>query len=211
MRLSVSHDGFMSWWEIFAFLAGVASVWLFAAQRVWAWPVGIVNSACWFFLFWSSLRYLDAGLQCVYMGLSLYGWYLWARAERTGGKPRVSRMPRTEGVVLLVASSLGMVGLTEAMVAVGDPAPVAHAATTVVSLMAQCMFARKRLAGWWCWIAVDLAYIGLYANQHLYLTAALQPFFIALCVNGLRRWRVSRRAPDEPPAAQPRVPVGAAS
>ena len=39
---------------------------------------------------------------------------------------------------------------------------------------------------------VDVAYVGMYAVQHLYLTAALQPLFIAVCVSGWRSWR---RAP----------------
>lgn len=37
------------------------------------------------------------------------------------------------------------------------------------------MLTRKLLGNWWLWIGVDVAYIGMYASQHLYLTAALQP------------------------------------
>jgi nicotinamide mononucleotide transporter len=55
------------------------------------------------------------------------------------------------------------------------------------------MLTRKLLGTWWCWIAVDVAYIVMYSSQHLYLTAALQPLFIALCVAGWRRWRASLR------------------
>jgi nicotinamide mononucleotide transporter len=58
---------------------------------------------------------------------------------------------------------------------------------------AQYMLTRKLLGNWWCWIAVDLAYIVMYASQQLYLTAALQPLFIAMCVAGWRRWRASLR------------------
>jgi hypothetical protein len=37
------------------------------------------------------------------------------------------------------------------------------------------------------------AYIVMYASQHLYLTAALQPLFIAMCLTGWRRWRAGLR------------------
>jgi nicotinamide mononucleotide transporter len=79
------------------------------------------------------------------------------------------------------------------MVAVSDALPLPDAATTVVSLIAQYMLTRKLLGNWWCWIAVDVAYIVMYASQHLYLTAALQPLFIAMCLAGWRRWRATLR------------------
>lgn len=50
------------------------------------------------------------------------------------------------------------------------------------------------LANWWVWITVDVLYVGMYGAQHLYLTAALQPLLIALCVAGLRSWRASLAA-----------------
>lgn len=86
---------------------------------------------------------------------------------------------------------------------VGDVAPLPDAATTVVSLVAQYMLTRKLLENWWCWIAVDLAYIVLYATKDLYLTAALQPLFIGLCVLGLRSWKadMARTAQLRPVAA----------
>jgi len=84
------------------------------------------------------------------------------------------------------------------MVRVDDAAPLPDAATTVVSLIAQYMLTRKLLANWWLWISVDVA---LYVAKHLYLTAALQPLFIALCVAGLRSWRAAQRTAETPVVA----------
>ena len=86
------------------------------------------------------------------------------------------------------------------MVRAGDVLPLIDAATTTVSLIAQYMLTRKLLGSWWCWIAVDVAYIGMYTHLELYLTAALQPLFIVMCVAGLRQWRASMRAEAVPAA-----------
>ena len=67
-----------------------------------------------------------------------------------------------------------------------------------VSLIAQYMLTRKLLESWWLWIAVDIAYVVMYTSQGLYLTAALQPVFIVMCVLGLRQWRASMAAPAVP-------------
>jgi nicotinamide mononucleotide transporter len=181
----------MSWTEIAGFVTGAVSVWLYVRQNVWAWPVGIANSACWLALFWSSRLYLDAGLQSVYIGLGIAGWYWWLRG---GERPGQLAVTRTRGGEMLVLSAVGVVAtlaLWWAMAQASDALPLPDAATTVVALIAQYMLTRKLLGAWWCWIAVDVAYIVIYASQHLYLTAALQPLFIVMCVIGWRQWRAS--------------------
>lgn len=186
----------MSWSEVLGFIAGVASVWLYARQSVWAWPTGIANSGFWLVLFLGQRLYLDAGLQIVYIGLGVAGWVWWARGQRAEhGRAElpVTRVPAREALVLLGSGVVVIGGLWWLMVRVGDSAPLPDAATTVVSLIAQYLLTGKRLATWWCWIAVDVAYVALYSYKELYLTAALQPLFIVLCVVGLRGWRADLR------------------
>jgi nicotinamide mononucleotide transporter len=194
----MSHDDGMSWSEMGGFVAGALSVLLYVRQSVWAWPVGIANSAFWLVLFWDTQLFLDAGLQVVYIGLGTLGWLWWARGRRVNGE-RLGELPvrRTGRSLALVLIGIGLVataGLWWSMEQVGDAAPLPDSATTVVSLIAQYMLTRKLLGSWWCWIAVDVAYIVLYVNKELYLTAALQPLFIGLCVLGLRSWKADLAA-----------------
>jgi nicotinamide mononucleotide transporter len=74
--------------------------------------------------------------------------------------------------------------------------PHLDAALTSYSLVASWWQARKYIANWWLWIAIDGVYIGEYAYKDLRLTALLSAGLVALAVQGLRDWR---RAP---PAAQ---------
>jgi nicotinamide mononucleotide transporter len=198
--------GVMSWSEILGFVAGAVSVWLYVRQNVWAWPTGIANSVFWLILFWHSRLYMDASLQIVYIGLGVLGWGLWVRGQRSAGQRRgelpVRTTPRGEALVLVAVGLVATAGMWWLMARVDDAAPLPDAATTVVSLVAQYMLTRKLLGNWWCWIAVDVAYVILYSAKGLYLTAALQPLFIAMCVAGLRGWRASLRAiPSVQPAA----------
>jgi nicotinamide mononucleotide transporter len=191
----------MSWSEILGFVAGALSVWLYVRQSVWAWPTGIANSVFWLILFAGSRLYLDASLQIVYIGLGIAGWVWWVRPRREQRELPVARTPSSQAVALGVIGVVATAGLWWLMVRVDDAAPLPDAATTVVSLIAQYMLTRKLLANWWLWISVDVAYIALYVAKHLYLTAALQPLFIALCVAGLRSWRASQRTAEKPVVA----------
>ena len=67
--------------------------------------------------------------------------------------------------------------------------PYWDAVTTVLSLVAQYMLAKKLLENWWVWIAANTLYIGLYVYKELHLVAGLQVVFIALSVMGYLRWK----------------------
>ncbi|MEA2825915.1 MAG: nicotinamide mononucleotide transporter [Actinomycetota bacterium] len=171
--------------EILGFLTGAGSVWLYARQRVAAWPLGIANSLFWLVLFWRSRLYLDSGLQAVYIALGLLGWHWWRREH----DPAVTRTRAAEKVVLAAIVVVASAGLWAVEARWTDSSlPFWDSSTTVVSLVAQYMLTRKLLGSWWLWIAVDVAYLGMYASQSLYLTAALQPVFVGLCLRGRRDW-----------------------
>ena len=78
--------------------------------------------------------------------------------------------------------------------------PWLDSALTSFSLVAQFWMARKYVANWWLWIAVDIIYVGVYIYKDLDLTAGLYAAFIVLAVIGLRNWQ--RQLPgNHPPAA----------
>jgi nicotinamide mononucleotide transporter PnuC len=188
----------MTWTEVAGFATGVVSVWLYVRQRVWAWPVGIANSSLWLVLFWDSRLYLDAGLQVVYVAIGLWGWFWWVNGGPERNELPVSRTRTAEATALGCGAVVGIAALWWAMTRQADAMPFWDSVTTVVSLVAQYMLTRKLLGNWWCWMAVDVIYVGVYTAQGLYLTAALQPLFFAMCVVGLRSWRSSLAARTAP-------------
>lgn len=195
----------MSWTEFLGFVTGALSVWLFVRERVSAWPIGIANSAFWLVLFWQSKLYLDSGLQAVYIALGLLGWYWWVHGRTPNAELPVTRTPRIEAGALAALAVVSTAGLWYTQTTWTDSAlPFWDSATTVVSLLAQYMLMRKLYENWWLWIAVDIAYVGMYVSQDLLLTAALQPVFIILCIQGLRTWRAD--TPTATPASAGALP-----
>jgi len=78
-----------------------------------------------------------------------------------------------------------------------------------VSLVAQYMLNRRWLENWFVWIAVDVAYVGLFLYKGLNITALLYLLFIGLCVWGLRGWmraRGEQTSAAGDPGAVPRQP-----
>lgn len=175
--------------EVFGFITGVANVWLLARQNIWNWPIGLANNAAYLILFASSGLYGDAGLQVVYITLSVYGWWNWARRGSVATLA-VTRTPTRVWNVLAPVTIVSFVVLRWFLARYTDSTvPVWDGLTTALSLAAIYGQSRKYIESWWIWILVDLVYIPLYVYKNLWLTSVLYSVFLLLCVFGLRQWK----------------------
>ena len=67
--------------EIFGAVTGIAYVILEIKRHIWLWPLGIVTSAVYIYVFASNGFYANMGLQGYYLVISVYGWYAWRMAQ----------------------------------------------------------------------------------------------------------------------------------
>ena len=180
--------------EIAAVLFGLLCVALTIRQHIACWPAGLAMVTLYIFIFYEAKLYSDMLLQVVYIFLQIYGWWAWAR-----GGPRQSPLPVTEAPprelgFWLTAGVLATAALGSAMRYGTDASfPYVDAFTTISSLIAQWLLARKRLQSWLVWIVVDVVSVGLYFAKDLYLTAGLYFVFLFLAILGYTTWKASLR------------------
>jgi nicotinamide mononucleotide transporter len=178
-----------NWTEVLGFGTGAACVFLAARRNIWTFPVGIANNLVFVVLFFGAALYADLGLQIVYLVLGVMGWLGWSRHRGTDDRALITRMPHRSILPLVLVAVAGTAIIALALHSYTDSTTeIADAATTSVSLVAQYMLNRRWLENWFVWIAVDVAYIGLFLYKGLNITAALYLLFIGLCVFGLRGW-----------------------
>src|SRR5690606_32852987 len=103
-------------------LTGLAAVWSAARERVWTWPVGIVNSTLFLLLFLDAGLYATAALQVAFIGLGVYGWFTWRRGGSAADELPVRRTRRTEWIGLAVATVVGQAAWTTWLVLSTDSA-----------------------------------------------------------------------------------------
>jgi nicotinamide mononucleotide transporter len=174
---------------------GILSVWLTTRESVWCWPTGLVNVGLFIIVFGQAKLYADMGLQVVYVGLCLYGWYEWLHGGPGHGALLVSRTPRLAGLALAAGGTVFAIVLGAALRELTDAAlPYLDSTTTSFSLVAQWMQTRKWLETWVVWIAVDVVYVSMYMYKHLHATAVLYTIFLALAAVGRQAWIKSARA-----------------
>lgn len=179
--------------EILGFVTGALSVWLAVRENVWNWPVAVANAVFFFVLFYRARLYADMGLQVVFFGIAILGWYRWLRGGVNHSHLAVSNVAWGTVGWLVPLSAGATAALTVYLRRIDDAAPFLDAVTTVLSLAGQYLLTKKVIENWYVWIAADVLYIYLYVQRELYLTSVLYVIFLLMCVAGVVRWQRSLR------------------
>ena len=186
----------MTWVELIGAALSAWAVWLVAQRRPWCWPIGLLSVLVYAWVFVHARLYSDALLQLAFAVLIGYGWYRWLQHMGEDGRVELAALPRRQAMAHLLLGALGALALGAAMHSWTNAAlPWLDAALTAFSLVAQWWQARRHVAAWWLWIAVDVIYVGEYLYKHLLITSVLYAGFVVLAVIGLRSWQRARWHP----------------
>jgi nicotinamide mononucleotide transporter len=199
----------MSWFdmtplEIAAAGISLIGVWLTIRRSLLSWPIIIAASLLYGEFFREIHLYSDMILQVIFAVCGFYGWWKWYRGVQDEGSVVVLSLDwRGWGTGLAIgAGGSLLLGYYMAHFVKSASLPWLDSALTSFSLVGQVWQARKYMANWWIWIAVDVIYIGEYAYKHVMLTAALYAVFVVLAVLGLRDWRRARHRQQSSAAAE---------
>ena len=180
--------------ELISFALSVITVLLNIRRNHWAWLFAIVSSAAYGVVFFNSRLYGDAGLQVVFIVVSVWGWYSWLHGGVEGQVLDVTRLDRRGWMMSLAGWALGFLVLSWFLKTwTNTDVPHIDGFLTAGSLLGQVLLSRKKVENWHAWISVDVLYVGLYLYKNLVLTAILYALFVVMAVIGLRAWsRVAR-------------------
>jgi nicotinamide mononucleotide transporter len=202
--------------EIFGAVTGILYVFLEIRQTIWLWPVGIMTSAVYIWVFFTGKLYADMSLQGYYLAISILGWYWWARGKKEEGSGhraqgsgqeeglQVTRLKFRTGIFLTAF----FIPLFAVMWFVLDrmtdsPVPVRDSFITSLSIIATWMLARKIYEHWFLWIVVNTTACFMFFTRGLYPTVVLYIVYGIMSVEGLRAWRKTIITKPHPPTPSP--------
>ncbi|HNU12037.1 MAG TPA: nicotinamide riboside transporter PnuC [Rubrivivax sp.] len=175
-------------------LAFVIALWMVACNlRVnpLAWPLAMLSSAMYGWLFLRHRLYGEASLQLLFIVVAGWGWWQWLRGRGSDGQPlRVHRL-RPRQRLSVVAATLTAWPLVALLLthATDSDVPWLDALPTVGSITGQFLLGRKLIENWATWLIVNVISVALFAIKGLWLTVLLYLLFAALSVVGWRAWR----------------------
>lgn len=177
---------------------GIVSVYLAARASIHTWSTGIVNVLLFLLIYYQVQLYSDMLLQVYFLVMSIYGWLVWQQ-RKSKEYATIRSLGKKQQVYLYlgIIISAVLLGLLIANIHqlfsqfFSKPAayPLADAFTTVMSIMATVLLARKILQSWILWILVDLVSIMLYWHRGIYLVSLEYVLFLIIAIVGLLQWR----------------------
>jgi len=178
--------------EVFGAITGIIYVILEIRQTIWLWPVGIVTSAVYIWVFYTSGFYADGSLQIYYLVISVLGWYWWRRRDEEKSGLSVTRLKLKTGIVLGVVFVILYFVMRFVLTRFTDsPVPVWDSFITSLSIVATWMLARKIYEHWYLWIIVNTVSSVLFLYRGLYPTMVLYIIYCVMSFSGLRVWKRS--------------------
>lgn len=178
--------------ELLGAILGIAYIFFSIRQSILTWPVGLLTSVLYVWVFFVSKLYADMGLQLYYVLISIYGWYEWSHGNQSNkdGELKISRLTVRLGISLLIVNAFLFLVIWHILNNYTDsPVPLADALATSLSIVATWMLARKILEQWLVWIFVDAFSIGLFFYKDLMPTVVLFAVYTIMAVAGYVEWK----------------------
>ena len=193
--------------EIFGAITGIIYVFLEIRQNIFLWPLGIITSGVYMYVFRDNGFYAGMLLQSYYLIISVYGWYAWSKGKKhnqaaeaqeiidpadkdPGGELPVKRINlRTAVNSFLTALALWMFLWFVLDRWTDSPMPLWDGLITSLSVVATWMLTRKILEQWHVWIIANFIAVIVYLVAAMYPTAVLFGVYLIMAVAGLREWR----------------------
>jgi nicotinamide mononucleotide transporter len=180
----------VTWLEVVAFVLSIACVAFNIAEQHWGWPLAIVSSLLYVWLFYASKLYGDGSLQIFFALTGAWGWAQWLMGKRDNKPLTITKLTRSQVLWSIAAwlAAWGALGLflrrfTDTDVPWFDVFPTAG------SVLGTVLLARKYIENWPVWVVVNVVSVALFVYKHLYLTAILYVIFIAMALWGWQVWR----------------------
>ena len=178
--------------ELLGAILGIVYIFFSIRQSILTWPVGLLTSILYVWVFLVSKLYADMGLQMYYVVISIYGWYEWLRGNQSNHSEslKISRLSLKLGIQLIGISILIFLLIWYILTNYTDSqVPKADALATALSIVATWMLARKILEQWLVWIFVDAFSMGLFIYKGLLPTVILFAVYTLMAYIGFVEWK----------------------
>lgn len=179
--------------EFTGLVFGLLCVWFLIRQNILTWPAGILYVLISFVIFIKAKLYADFILHIFFLFLNIYGWYYWVTPKRgTEDHVPVTNFGSKPMIGLLALSALGVYISGKLLVEFTDASlPYWDSTTSVLSIAAMWLTAKKKIENWIIWFVVDLLATGIYFYKGLYFYCILYLVYIGMAVAGYFSWRRS--------------------
>jgi nicotinamide mononucleotide transporter len=179
-----------SWLEGIAVVTGIGSVAFSRLENILVFPVGIISTVIFSYLYITHGLYADASVNFYYTVMSIIGWFMWTRKKNGNITLSITKSTGIDWRNALLFFAVCWIVLFIVLKKFTDSTvPQADAFTSAAAFTGMWLMNKKKLENWTWWIITDLASIPLNFYKHLVFTSFQYIVFLILATMGYITWR----------------------
>lgn len=184
-----------TWLEYIAVVSGIVSVWFSRKEDILVYPTGLVNTIIYVYLSFKYHLLGEASVNFYYTVMSLYGWWLWAKKDRSHHSLVVIKysdkrwwlMQLAFFAVFYAAIFFALTYLKQSFAT--GAIPWGDALASASAFTGMWLMTKKKVESWLWWIVTNISSIPLYFVKGLVFTSVYYVVLLAMAVWGLMEWR----------------------
>jgi len=175
--------------EAFASALGIIAIYFQIKQKLIFWPLWIITSAIYIYIFFTSKLYALMSLQLYYVAISVYGWYQWFKGNQEEDGNIKMLKGKGWGIVGIFAAVLSVIFYVVLHKFTDSPVPFLDGFVTALSFIASWLLSHKYLQHWLMWIVADSISTVVYFTQGLYPTMIFFLVLTFMAYIGYGQWK----------------------
>ncbi len=182
------------WLEFIGVVTGVGSVIYSRRENILVFPVGIISTTIFIYLYLTHGLYADASVNGYYTVMSLIGWVMWTRHKDGQVALQITVSSKKEWLQALLFFACAWLILYVVLTKFTDSTvPQADAFTSGAAFTGMWLMNKKKVENWVWWMVTDLVSVPLNFYKHLVFTSLQYVIFLVLATMGYLTWKEKAR------------------
>ncbi len=184
--IQIFSDANLNWITVCAVISGILYIILAAKENVWCWLAASISVCLYMYINYDLGYYSQAALQIFYLFMAIYGYVMWNKLD----PERIKEWSEKKHLFIIFIGAIitFIIGFILTEYVEDSEQPILDSLTTVFSVFASYMVAKKVLGNWLYWIVIDSLIIYLYYIQGEFILALQFLVYIIIAVYGYFSW-----------------------
>lgn len=184
--IQIFSDANLNWITVCAAISGILYIILAAKENVWCWLAASISVCLYMYINYDLGYYSQAALQIFYLFMAIYGYVMWNKLD----PERIKEWSEKKHLFIIFIGAIitFIIGFILTEYVEDSEQPILDSLTTVFSVFASYMVAKKVLGNWLYWIVIDSLIIYLYYIQGEFILALQFLVYIIIAVYGYFSW-----------------------
>lgn len=187
-------EGYIIILEMIVLVTGIMSVWYAKKENILVFPTGLIATVITVYLLFRDELMGDMMMNFYFSGMSIYGWWNWARTKNNKKVVHISRTTSREKLIgfgLFVLTMVVTYGVYRAFGVTVELSNYIDIFTSGLFFTGMWYMALKKIENWTLWIIADIITIPLYAYRGLGVLSFQYLIFTILAIQAYIEWKKS--------------------